>query len=92
MNAQKLIEFLKHLIKYAKKKVILMLNILRAHHSDFSKEQLERRENKIETFYLPAYSPEMNPNKDLNFDLKAGVHSKLPASNKETAQRKGVIA
>ena len=41
---------------------------------------LEKDENKkkIEVFYLPSYSPELNPDEYLNCDLKAGVHSKPP--------------
>ena len=34
-------------------------------------------------FYLPAYSPELNPDEYLNADLKAGVHSKAPVQTKE---------
>lgn len=44
--------------------------------------------DKIEIFYLPAYSPELNPDKYLNCDLKAGVHSKLPARNKKQLKAK----
>lgn len=39
--------------------------------------------NKIELFYLPTCSPEQNPDEYPNCDLKAGVHSKLPARNKK---------
>lgn len=42
----------------------------------------------IEVFYLPAYSPELNPDEYLNCDLKAGVHSGLPARSKETLKEK----
>jgi hypothetical protein len=42
----------------------------------------------IQVFYLPAYSPELNPDEYLNCDLKAGVHSGEPARNKEQLKQK----
>ena len=81
MNAQQLIEFLKRLIKDAKRKVVLILDNLRVHHANLVREWLGRHVEKIEIFYLPSYSPELNPDEYLNCDLKAGVHSKAPARN-----------
>ncbi|MFV1977531.1 MAG: transposase, partial [Candidatus Scalindua sp.] len=59
----------------------LVLDNLRVHHAKVVKEWLEDNKNKkkIEVFFLPAYSPEFNPDEYLNCDLKAGVHSKPPA-------------
>jgi hypothetical protein len=42
----------------------------------------------IEVFYLPAYSPELNPDEYLNCDLKTGVHSGLPARDKKQLRKK----
>ena len=42
----------------------------------------------IEVFYLPAYSPELNPDEYLNGDLKKGVHSGIPARNKDQLKQK----
>ena len=88
MNAQQLIEFLKRLIKDAKRKVILILDNLRVHHANLVREWLEKHSEKIEVFYLPPYSPELNPDEYLNCDLKAGVHSKKPARNKKQLKAK----
>jgi hypothetical protein len=41
-------------------------------------------------FFLPAYSPELNPDEYLNCDLKAGVHSGAPARNAKSLKRKVV--
>jgi hypothetical protein len=60
-NADKLIEFLGALIQDAGKKVFLILDNLRVHHSKPVKAWVERRQDKIELFYLPSYSPELNP-------------------------------
>lgn len=88
MNAQQLIEFLKRLIKDAQRKVILILDNLRVHHANLVKEWLAKHVEEIEVYYLPAYSPELNPDEYLNCDLKAGVHSKKPARNRKALKAK----
>ena len=88
MNANQLIEFLKRLIKDAQRKVILILDNLRVHHAKLVKAWLEKHVEKIEVFYLPAYSPELNPDEYLNCDLKSGVHSKRPARSKKQLKAK----
>lgn len=88
MNADKLIVFLKRLIQSSKRKVFLILDNLRVHHAYVVKDWLSEHEEEIDIFYLPAYSPELNPDEYLNCDLKAGVHSGKPARNKEQLKRK----
>jgi len=83
MNADILIDFMKRLIKSAGRKVYLALDNLRVHHAKVVKAWLEENKHRIEVFYLPAYSPELNPDEYLNCDLKAGVHSGLPSRSKE---------
>lgn len=88
MNADLLIGFLKRLLKDAKRKVILILDNMRVHHARKVKEWLEGKEEDIEIFYLPAYSPELNPDEYLNCDLKCGVHSGKPARSKADLKSK----
>ena len=88
MNANQLIKFLKRLIKDTKRKVILILDNLRVHHAKLVKGWLAMHSDEIEIFYLPAYSPELNPDEYLNCDLKAGVHSKRPARSKKELKAK----
>lgn len=59
MNADQLIDFLKRLIKDAKRKVILKLNNLRMHLTKLVKEWLAKNADEIEICYLPAYLPEL---------------------------------
>ena len=87
MNADMLIKFLKRLIKDAGKKVFLILDNLRVHHGKVVKEWIESHKDKIELFFLPAYSPELNPDEYLNCHLKAGVH--LGTSARTSSQLKG---
>lgn len=88
MNAKMFIKFIKQLIKGADKKIFLILDNMRVHHARVVKEWLKDYTEKIELFFLPAYSPELNPDEYLNCDLKAGVHSKSPARNLEGLKKK----
>jgi len=88
MNASILIEFCKRLIKSAKRKVYLILDNLRVHHAKVFKAWLSQVSDQIAIFYLPSYSPELNPDEYLNCDLKAGVHSGLPARTKKQLKKK----
>lgn len=81
MTAKVLLRFMKRLIKDAGRKVFLVLDNLRVHHAKLVKAWLARHVAKIEVFYLPAYSPDLNPDEYLNCDLKAGIRSAAPARN-----------
>ena len=88
MNSQTLIQFMKRLIKDSKRKLFLILDNLRVHHSHMVEDWLKDHKTQIEIFFLPAYSPELNPDEYLNCDLKVGVHSKVPARTKEQLAKK----
>ncbi len=81
-NSDRLIEFLAALIKDAGKKVFLVLDNLRVHHSKPVKAWVAEHADKIELFYLPSYSPELNPEERLNAGLKHAIGSKVPARTK----------
>jgi transposase len=89
MNADKLIEFLKQLIKSNEKKIFLILDNLKVHHCKIVKEWLEREEikQKLEVFWLPSYSPELNPDEYLNCDLKRGLSDKSAPKNVRKLQQ-----
>lgn len=81
MASQMLIKFMSRLIKDAPRKVFLILDNLRVHHGKKVKEWLEANKEKIEVFYLPSYSPELNPDEYLNGNLKNKIRSGIPARN-----------
>lgn len=82
-NADRLIEFMEGLIKDAGRKVFPILDTLRVHHSRPVKEWAQINKKKIELFYLPSYSPELNPEERLNTDLKQAIGSRVPVRTKE---------
>lgn len=52
---------LKVMHEYKDKKVIMILDNVRYHHAKFLKKFLENHRHRIELFFLPAYSPDLNP-------------------------------
>lgn len=73
MNVEIFKRFLERLIKDAEKKIFLIVDNLRVHHAKMLKEYLETNKEHIELIFLPAYSPERNPDEYLNNDLKIGL-------------------
>lgn len=92
LNAKILIGFMKRLVHGHKKRVYLILDNLRVHHSKAVREWLEKNQDKIEVFYLPSYSPELNPDELLNADLKQRVVKVAPARTKIALTRSAISA
>jgi transposase len=74
MNQKKLIEFMRRLIAGAREKVFFILDNLRVHHGRLVRAWLEKHKDRIEVFFLPPYSPELNPDEYFNHALKLSVH------------------
>lgn len=86
-NAERCIDFLGRLILSANKaKVYLILDNLKVHHAKLVKEWVELNKESIELFFLPAYSPELNPDEYLNGDLKNKISEKPQARDKEALE------
>jgi transposase len=81
MNSERFILFLNQLIKNNFQKIFLILDNLRVHHIKIVKGWIEENKEKIELFFLPAYSLEKNPHEYLNCDLKQGLSNKPSPEN-----------
>ena len=66
----------------AEQKIFLILDNLKAHHARPVKAWLAANAERIEVFYLPSYSPELNPDEMANADLKQAVTRLAPARTK----------
>jgi transposase len=88
MTSPMLIKFMSRLIQDVDKKVFLILDNLRTHHSKEIALWLEANKKKIEVFFLPAYSPELNPDEYLNGDLKQSIRSGVPPRSQEDIEHK----
>ena len=82
LNTTILIDFLRRLIKGQTKKVFLILDNLRLHHAKPVKAWLAEHADAIEVFYLPSYSPELNPDEMTNADIKHALPQRAPARTK----------
>lgn len=68
--------------------IFLILDNHPVHHAKALKNWVKEQDGKLRLFYLPSYSPDLNPAEYLNCDVKYGVHSKAPTLNKaQLAQR-----
>src|SRR6185295_7005908 len=87
IKALMLIDFLQRLIRDARRKVFLILDRLPVHRAAVVREWLARHTRQIEVFYLPSYSPELNPDEGLNADLKQNVLRKAPMRSKQALKQ-----
>jgi len=90
MTSEVFLKFLYRLVKDAKKKVFLIVDNLRVHHSRAVSDWLSKEENRsrLELFFLPSYSPELNPDERLNSDLKGLIRSGPLAFTKDQVKHK----
>jgi len=78
------LEFLRRLIKHAKRKVYLIVDRYPVHRSKKAKEWIAERQEQIELFFLPGYSPELNPDELLNQDVKSNaIARRRPSSQND---------
>ena len=87
LSSLKYIRFLNALCKQIPKTVILVVDNLKVHHSKLVKRWLRKHSGKIHVFYLPAYSPELNPDELVNSDLKIAIGQREAAKNKTELER-----
>jgi transposase len=90
MTSEVLIRFMQRLIKDAGRKVFLVLDNLRVHHSKVVQAWLEAHREQIEVFFLPSYSPELNPDEFMNGDLKMKMSASEPTRGGEHLKKKVV--
>jgi transposase len=74
LNAAVFLVFLNKLIEGAARKIFLIADRLQAHKTPEVLAWIEAHKDRIEVFYLPPYSPEMNPVEYLNNDMKGEVN------------------
>ena len=78
LNPPRLITFMRRLIKDARSKVFLILDNLNVQKAKVVNAWLADHADRIEVFYLPPYSPELNPSECFNGDLKGEIQRGIP--------------
>jgi transposase len=92
LNAALLIKFMARLLQQASgRKVYLLLDNLRVHHSAPVKEWLAQHPAEMAVHHLPSYSPELNPDERLNRALKSKL-AQLPAPRDERRLHEQTVA
>ena len=67
------IEFLRRLLRHSGRKVFVIWDGHPVHRSAKVRKWVERHRDCIEMFFLPGYSPELNPDELLNQDVKTNA-------------------
>lgn len=68
-----MIDFLRRLIKQNRQKVFLIVDGHPVHRSRQVKSWVHRHRKNLRLFYLPGYSPQLNPDELLNQDVKTNA-------------------
>ncbi len=82
-NSEVFQTFLKRMIKYSKQKIYFVTDGHPAHKTKKLNEWLAQNKKRIEVFFLPPYSPELNAQEYVNQDLKTNIIGKKRPINKE---------
>lgn len=75
------LEFLKRLIRQNNRKIFLIVDGHPVHRSKKVKEWLAKHTDRIRLYFLPGYSPELNPAEYLNQDVKSNAAGKRRPHN-----------
>ena len=87
VNSDILIDFMGRLAKDSDRKVLLILDNLRVHHSKKVTAWLAKHKSEIEVFFLPPYAPEYNSDEYLNGDMKRAMEKRpMPKSEKDLSK------
>lgn len=86
-NSEVFQTFLQQMIKYSKQKIFFVTDGHPAHKTKKLNEWLAQRTHRLKVFFLPPYSPELNPQEYVNQDLKTNVIGKKRPINKEEMKK-----
>lgn len=81
-NGEVFLDFLKRMVKYSREKVFFVTDGHPAHKTKMVNEWLNENKKRIEVFFIPPYSPELNAQEYLNQDVKTNVIGKKRPINK----------
>lgn len=74
--------FLRRLVRHANRKVFLIIDSHPVHMGARVKRWVRRHRKKIRLFFLPGYSPDLNPDEFLNQDVKTNAVGRKRPRNK----------
>lgn len=78
------LKFLRRLIRQNRRKILLIIDSHPVHVSTATIRWIKNHGSKIRVYFLPGYSPELNPDEYLNQDVKANAVGRTrPVDQKE---------
>lgn len=80
-NWKVFVKFIKRLIKSNTNKIFLIIDNYSVHKCKDIKKFVDEHKEEIELFFLPTYSPDLNPTELVNHDVKANVFKKERPNN-----------
>lgn len=80
-TADVMLQFLRRLVRQAKRKVFLIIDGHPVHRSRKVKRWVEEHKPQIRLIQLPGYSPDLNPDELLNQDVKSNALGRRRPSN-----------
>ncbi len=92
VNGGVFIGFLKRLIKDVKHKIFLILDGHPTHRSKLVQEFVKKTKGKLRLFFLPPYSPELNPDEQVWNNVKNHVVGRTLVQDKPDLKKKIVGA
>jgi transposase len=92
VNADRFIEFLERLIKNAPPPAYLIVDGHPVHRSTRVRAFVESTKGTLKLFYLPPYSPELNPDKQVwNYVKNHKIGKKVVKSQENLLQRSEAV-
>ena len=82
-NADVFLEFLRRLLRQIQRRVFLIVDSHPVHRAVKARNWIEKRARQISLFYLPGYSPELNPDELLNQDVKSNAVGRRRSKNRK---------
>jgi len=72
-RAEVLMEFLRRLVRQVSRYIFLIIDQHPVHVAAKVKKWFKKNEKRIQVFYLPSYSPDLNPDEKLNQNVKSNA-------------------
>ena len=88
LTQQRFIQFMRLMTRARSgHKILMITDNLKVHHGKRVQKWLAEHKDKIEVFFTPAYSPELNPDEYLNQVLKQNIHSGILPQTKQDIKK-----
>src|SRR5512144_148858 len=87
VNEDMFCDFLRRLLTRAERPIFLIVDNYKSHRSQRIKESVAAQEGRLQLFYLPPYSPELNPDEGVWSYVKHHGVGKQIACNKDELKR-----